>query len=154
VAAGAALAALFLCAAPLTLVSPRLRRNAEAVVKHRENTGSPVSVAALALVTGAGEELFFRGPLFDSASTKDSRRLLTSTAVYALVTAAAGNPALVLAAVLLGLVAGYRRSQTGDALGPVVTHLVWTAILYTALPRVLPADPSADPTVGSAGTSS
>lgn len=152
-ASGAALAALFLLAAPLTRVFPRLRRSAESVLGHREDTGSPFAVAALALVTGAAEELFFRGPLFDSAGRTDTERLIASTAVYAVVTAAAGNPALVLAAVLLGLVAGRQRTTTGDVVGPVVTHLVWTSVLYATLHRVLPASSTVEPNVGSAGTS-
>ena len=62
-----------------------------------------------------------------------------STLVYTLVTAAAGIPLLVLAAALLGVVAGLQRRVTGGMLGPVVTHLTWSLGMLFLLPVVLDA---------------
>jgi membrane protease YdiL (CAAX protease family) len=60
-----------------------------------------------------------------------------TTVVYALVTAAAGIPLLVLAAALVGLVVAFQRRVTGGILGPIVTHLTWSLGMLFLLPPVL-----------------
>ena len=62
-----------------------------------------------------------------------------TTVVYALVTAAAGIPLLVLAAALVGLVVAFQRRVTGGILGAIVTHLTWSLGMLFLLPPVLDA---------------
>ena len=63
--------------------------------------------------------------------------MAATTVVYALVTAAAGIPLLVLAAALVGLVVAFQRRVTGGILGPIVTHLTWSLGMLFLLPPVL-----------------
>ncbi|KNX36846.1 CPBP family intramembrane glutamic endopeptidase [Luteipulveratus halotolerans] len=97
--------------------------------------GVPALVLPVAVVTGAAEELFFRGAVFD-ALPRD-RAVVGSTAVYALITLATGNLMLVLAAAVLGGVTSQQRRVTGGVLAPVVTHAVWSTCMVLALPPVL-----------------
>ncbi|HEX3589994.1 MAG TPA: CPBP family glutamic-type intramembrane protease [Pseudonocardiaceae bacterium] len=58
--------------------------------------------------------------MFDAATRHP---IAGSTAVYALVTAATGNPALVLAPVVMGALFGWHRHATGGIEAPVLIHL-------------------------------
>ena len=58
-------------------------------------------VLFVALVNGAGEELFFRGALH--AALEPHRPAVAATIVYVVVTAATGNVALVIAAAVMGV---------------------------------------------------
>jgi membrane protease YdiL (CAAX protease family) len=57
-----------------------------------------------------------------------------STLVYALVTMATGNVALVFAAAVLGLVVGLVREWSGGVLAPAITHMTWSLAMLLALP--------------------
>lgn len=84
-------------------------------------------------VTGAAEELFFRGAAF-AAVTRHP--VTITTLLYAVATYATGNVMLTFAAVLLGLVVGLERRASGGILGPVLTHLSWSLTMLFALPMV------------------
>lgn len=99
----------------------------------RADTGSLTLVLAVALVNGLAEELFFRGALYSAFARH--RPWLWSTVAYVAVTAAAGNPVLVLAAAVMGTVFVLERRSTRGVLAPVVTHLVWSALMIFFLPR-------------------
>lgn len=43
--------------------------------------------------------------------------------------------ALVAAAVVMGAVFAWERRTTGTVLAPAVTHLTWTTLMITLLPR-------------------
>jgi hypothetical protein len=94
--------------------------------------GDLALVAVVTLVNGGAEEIFFRGALF-AAVGRDHARLV-STAIYALVTVATGNPMLVFAAVVMGALFAQQRRTTGGILAPMLTHLVWSMIMLLALP--------------------
>jgi membrane protease YdiL (CAAX protease family) len=79
-----------------------------------------------------GEEVFFRGALF--AAIGRNHAVPISTAIYALVTVATGNPMLVFAAVVMGALFALQRRATGGILAPLLTHLVWSMIMLLALP--------------------
>jgi uncharacterized protein len=96
--------------------------------------GPAVPTALVTLVNGAAEEQFFRGAVY--AAVGPRLPVLMSTAVYALATAATGNPALVVAAVALGAVFGLQRRNSGGILTPALTHLTWSAVLLAVLPRL------------------
>ncbi|WP_328610015.1 CPBP family intramembrane metalloprotease [Amycolatopsis sp. NBC_00345] len=91
--------------------------------------GSGPAVFATTLATGAAEEVFFRGVLQEPGTS-----VVTSTAVYALSTVATRNPALVLASIVMGTVFGLQRRATGGVQAPLLTHVVWSALMLRYLP--------------------
>ena len=99
----------------------------------KADAGPIALVLLVALLNGAGEELFFRGALH--AAMEPHRPALLSTAAYVAVTAATGNVALVVAAVVMGTVFSLERLSTRAVLAPVVTHLGWSTLMLLALPR-------------------
>ncbi len=90
-------------------------------------------VLAVTLVNGLAEEVFFRGAVHAAAGRR--RPVLVTLGTYVAVTAATGNVALVVAAVVMGTVFGLERRATGGVVAPVVTHLVWSTLMLVALPR-------------------
>ncbi len=96
------------------------------------NQGALPLVVLITLVNGLAEELFFRGALYTALGR--TRPVLISTVLYAIATSASGNPMLGFAAVILGTVCALERRATGGVLAPVLTHLVWGAIMVLTLP--------------------
>lgn len=125
-----AFAAFYGCALVARRVPP-LRRALRSVLRYAHE-GSGPGVLATALANGAAEEVFFRGALYGVLA--DRRPVITSTAVYALVTCATGNPALVLASVPMGLLLACQRRSTGGVTASVITHVTWSALMLTLLP--------------------
>jgi hypothetical protein len=58
-----------------------------------------------------------------------------STLIYVAVTAATGNIALILAAMVMGVIFSLQRSHSGGILAPSVTHVLWSTLMILALPR-------------------
>ena len=100
-----------------------------------ERRGNTALIALVTLVNGAAEEVFFRGALF--AAVGRHRPVVISTAVYALVTVATGNPMLVFAAAVVGLLFGLQRRASGGILAPMLTHLTWSIVMLFALPPLI-----------------
>lgn len=96
--------------------------------------GSLVAVWLITLGNGLAEELFFRGALY--SALVGHRPVLVSTIIYVIVTLASGNPMLGFAAVILGTVCAILRRCTGGVLAPVLTHVVWSAIILITLPLI------------------
>ena len=96
--------------------------------------GNIVLVAVITLVNGVAEELFFRGALFAAIGVRHP--VLISTVVYALATIAGGNPVLVFAAAVLGLVVGLQRRAGGGVLAPILTHITWSMAMLFLLPLI------------------
>jgi len=96
--------------------------------------GSIWLVALVTLVNGVAEELFFRGALFAAIGVRHP--VVISTALYALATIAGGNPVLVFAAAILGLVTGLQRRAGGGVLAPVLTHVTWSMTMLFVLPLI------------------
>jgi membrane protease YdiL (CAAX protease family) len=112
---------------------PPLRRAITGVLDHAHR-GSKASVAATTLVTGAAEEVFFRGTLYDAVGAPGS------TAVYVLSTTATRNPALVLASAVMGTLFAGQRGRSGGVQAPLLTHVVWSALVLAFLPRLFPPE--------------
>jgi uncharacterized protein len=127
-------AAVFVLGALVIREIAPLRDYVETVLAHAEKGSLPL-VAFVTLVTGAAEEVFFRGGLFAAIGRR--RPVLISTVVYALVTVATGNPMLVFAAATLGAVLGLQRRASGGILAPMLTHVIWSAVMLFALPPLL-----------------
>jgi len=129
---GLLLAGVFVLGALIVRELPALHDQIAAVTAYADRGSGPV-VVAVTLVTGAAEELFFRGAVY---ARMPRWPVLGTTAVYAVVTIATGNLALVLAAVLLGLVVGLVRRWSGGVLAPAITHVTWSLVLLLALPAL------------------
>lgn len=110
---------------------PVLDRAVTRVMRYAHQGSTPL-VATTALANAVAEEVFFRGALY--AAPGAERPVVTSTAVYALATAATRNPALVLASVAMGSLFGLQRRVTGGIQAPVLTHVTWSALMLRFLP--------------------
>ncbi len=96
--------------------------------------GNLVLVAAITLINGIAEEMFFRGALFAAIGVRHP--VLISTVLYALATVAGGNPVLVFAAAILGTVVGLQRRAGGGILAPMLTHITWSMSMLLLLPPI------------------
>ena len=112
----------------LPISSGALRR-----VLARADAGTSVTVLIVAVTNGAAEELFFRGAVYDAVGP--SRPELLTTLGYVVVTAASGNPALVVAALVMGAVFALERRASGGVLASIVTHVTWSTLMLRFLPR-------------------
>ena len=98
--------------------------------------GSGPLVVATTLANGLGEEVFFRGAMYsaldsDSAPSSPDRRLHPGHRVHA-------QPALVLAAGVMGTLFSLQRRASGGLQAPVLTHLTWSALMVRYLPAAVP----------------
>lgn len=132
VGVGLGLGAVFVLGALVVREAPFLDDRVSSVAAYAEHGAAPL-VVLVALVTGAAEELFFRGALYDRFP---DRPVGATVLVYTLVTCATGNVALVLAAAVLGLVVGLERRAAGGVLAPALTHVTWSAVMLLALPQL------------------
>ena len=128
VAAFGAFVAAYLVARHLPLVGAALDG-----VLATADAGPTALVLFVALVNGAGEELFFRGALH--AALEPHRPAIATTIAYVVVTAATGNIALVIAAAVMGTLLSLERLSTRGVLASMVTHLTWSTLMILALPR-------------------
>lgn len=119
--------------AKLVSDSVPLLASSVAEVLKRADAGPRLSVLVVALVSGAGEEVFFRGALFDALRV--DKPVLWTTAIYGLVTVTTLHVALVAAALIMGLVFAVERRRFRGVLVPTVTHLTWSALVLFYLPR-------------------
>ena len=108
------------------------------------DAGPMALVLFVALVNGAGEELFFRGALH--AALEPHRPAIATTIVYVVVTAATGNVALVIAAAVMGAVFSLERLSTRGVLAPIMTHLTWSTLMVLALALTTDLPPKPRPT--------
>lgn len=98
-------------------------------------------VMATTLANGLAEEVFFRGALYSALSGR--RPVATSSGIYVLATATTRNPALILAASVMGTLFGWQRRASGGIQAPAITHLTWSALMLRFLPPLFrpPAPP-------------
>jgi CAAX protease family protein len=133
---GLLLAALFVVGALIFRTIPALAGLTEDVLGYAR-AGNLWLLAVITLVNGIAEELFFRGALF--AAIGVWHPVLISTLLYGLATVPGGNPVLVFAALVLGLVVGLQRRAGGGVLAPILTHISWSMTMLFALPPVFAA---------------
>lgn len=112
---------------------PSLNRAISGALVFAERGSAPL-VLLTACANGLGEEVFFRGALYAAVPWVDP--VAISTAVYTLATTATRNPALVLAAAVMGTLFGYQRRATQGLQAPLLTHLTWSTLMVTLLPRI------------------
>ena len=112
----------------LPLVSSALH-----AVLTKADAGPVALVLAVALLNGLGEELFFRGALFDVFGSRNP--VACSLVVYVAVTATTGNVALIVAAIVMGIIFTLQRARSGGILASMTTHLCWSTLMVLAFPR-------------------
>ncbi len=136
VALGALAVGVFLAGAVVIGRVPQLRAWVDGPLDHARY-GSLPAVVAVTVVTGIAEEIFFRGGLYAAVAPRHA--VAVTTVVYALTTVATGNPMLVFAAAVLGLLTGAQRRVTGGVLGPAISHVMWSTSMLLLLPPIMEA---------------
>jgi uncharacterized protein len=127
---GLGLAGVFAVGALVVREIPWLAGQVGDVTAYADQGALPLLVLITA-VTGAAEELFFRGAAY---AATPRHPVLVTTALYTLATYATGNVMLTFAAVLLGLLVGMQRRASGGILAPIITHLTWSLTMLLVLP--------------------
>ena len=130
---GLGLAAVFVVGALLVREIPWLADEVRNVLVYSEGD-EPLLLLLVTVLTGIGEELFFRGGLYAAIPLQ---QVAITTLTYAVATAASGNVMLAFAALVLGVVVGLERRASGGILAPVLTHVVWSVAMLYALPAIL-----------------
>lgn len=131
---GAVLLGGCLVVALLVAEVPMLREPTEELLEHADG-GTLLPVLVLTAVTGIGEEMFFRGALYDAVPQRLA--LVVTTVAYTLTTIGSMVVLLVLAAAMLGTVTAVLRQRTGGLAAPVATHLTWSLGMLLLLPHAL-----------------
>jgi hypothetical protein len=129
---GLALAGVFVAGALVVREIPWLARQVGDVTAFADQGSLPLLVLITA-VTGAAEELFFRGAAYAAVTRYP---VPVTTVAYTLATLATGNVMLAFAAVLLGAVVGLQRRASGGILAPILTHVTWSVTMLFALPAL------------------
>jgi membrane protease YdiL (CAAX protease family) len=131
IATGIGAFGLFYGAALVARQIPPLNRALQDILRFADQGTAP-SVLLTTLVNGAGEEVFFRGAMY--AAIGEHHPVQVSTAVYTLSVVATRNPALVLAAGVMGTLFGLQRRASGGIQAPLLTHATWATLMLRYLP--------------------
>jgi hypothetical protein len=129
--AGAATFAGFYGAARVIRSLPVLHRAIASVFRYADQGSTPL-IVLISAGGGVAEELFYRGALW-----RGPHPLRSSTLAYTVSTAAAGNPALVLAGLVTSVIFGWQRAASGGVLAPAVAHVTWSVLMLRYIPPVL-----------------
>lgn len=130
-ATGAAAFGVFYAGGLVARRIPVLERAISSVLTFADE-GNEGLVYLTTLTNGVAEEVFFRGALF--SALPPNRAVVGSTAIYALATTTTRNPALVLAAGVMGTLWGLQRRASGGLQAPAITHLTWSTLMLRYLP--------------------
>lgn len=122
---------LFYAAAALCRHVPVLDRALIRVLRFADRGSTPM-VVLTTCANGVAEELFFRGALY--AAVGERHPVAKSTVAYSLATASTGNPALVLASAVMGVLFGLQRRASGGVEASALTHLTWSMLMLRYLP--------------------
>lgn len=105
---------------------------------YRLGTGSSLVAVffLLCCVTGPGEEIFWRGFLQERLESRLGRMrgYVLATLIYGGVHVFSGNVMLVLAALVAGAWWGAYYAWRKDLLALIVSHSVWSAVIFAVLP--------------------
>lgn len=110
---------------------PVLRRAIARILNYADE-GDNGLVLLTTLANGAAEEVFFRGAMY--AAIGAHQPVATSTGIYVLATVGTRNPALVLAAGVMGTLFGLQRRASGGIQASMLTHLTWSSLMLRYLP--------------------
>lgn len=133
VATGAAAFGFFYGCALAARHVPVLDESIRKVLEFADQGRGPL-VLLTTCANGIGEEVFFRGALY--TALPGAHPVAASTVVYTLATTTTRNPALVLAAGVMGTLFGLQRRATGGLQAPLLTHLTWSTLMVRFLPAL------------------
>lgn len=134
---GALIFGVFVIGELIVSTNPYLADQVDGIIGHA--SGRVALLAALvAVVNGIGEELFFRGAAWSALDRPDrwwQGPEVASTVLYVAVIACSGILILVVAGVIMGAVFAVQRRVSGGVLASCITHVVWTLLMISLLPR-------------------
>ena len=116
--------------------APFLTQEVSSVYNLRQST-SPYTIALLLLFPIApGEETYWRGLVQRRLSEKIGARpgLVLATIAYALVHLPTLNPALIITALIDGLVWGTLYQLTDSLVPGIISHALWDILIFVTLP--------------------
>jgi membrane protease YdiL (CAAX protease family) len=116
---------------------PVLNAAITSVMRYTHEGSGPL-VMATVLANGIGEEMFFRGALFDAVD--DRHAVSISTAAYSLAAITTRNPALVLATGIMGTLFACQRRATGGIQASTLSHLTWSTLMLRFVPPLFRRD--------------
>ncbi|HSR12866.1 MAG TPA: CPBP family intramembrane glutamic endopeptidase [Thermodesulfobacteriota bacterium] len=101
-----------------------------------EGTNRWLIFLLLLIVTGPGEEIFWRGFLQDRLMKLrgDLAGTIIATAIYSGVHVFSWNPVLILAALVAGAFWGLLYLWRRDLCAQIVSHSVWSAVIFAVAP--------------------
>jgi hypothetical protein len=101
-----------------------------------EGTSNALIFLLLFLITGPGEEIFWRGFLQERLMTRWGKGVgcLVTTGVYAGVHVFSGNLLLILAALVAGAFWGLLYLWKRDLLIQITSHSFWSAVIFAVAP--------------------
>jgi membrane protease YdiL (CAAX protease family) len=139
VASGLALYALFSAGALVVGRTP-LWPDIESVVELTRTT-APGMLAALVIVFGTSpsEEVLWRGAVFARLTRRYGagwRPVVLSAVAYAFFVGLSGSLVLPLAALVCGVVWARQRQVTGSLVPSLVSHALWSLLMYLYVPGV------------------
>lgn len=121
----------------LIAVVPDLEREVSALYRDvgPDAPGPALTVALIAVIVTA-EELVWRGVAVELVHDRLSaaRTVAVTVALYAVPQLAGGEWVLIAAAVGAGAVFAAQRVVTRGLVAPLVTHAIWSASIFSALP--------------------
>jgi hypothetical protein len=137
VASGLALYALFAAGALVVGRTP-LWPHIESVVELTRTT-APGMLAALVIVFGTSpsEEVLWRGAVFARLTRRYGagwRPVVLSAVAYAFFVGLSGSLVLPLAALVCGVVWARQRQVTGSLVPSLVSHALWSLLMYLYVP--------------------
>jgi uncharacterized protein len=138
---GAVAFGAFFSAALVARRIPILNEALASVLSYADR-GSDPWVLATTLANGVAEEVFFRGALFSALGVHSP--VLVSTGAYMLTTSATRNPALVLAAGVMGCLFAIQRRASGGVWASILTHVTWSALMLRYIPSLFRGEASSD----------
>lgn len=118
------------------LVIPDAQRQVGGIYGMGEGSPRAAILLLLLLVTGPGEEIFWRGFLQEQLQRRigSFRGFVVSTAVYTGVHVFSLNPMLMLAALVAGAFWGAYYLWKRDLAALMISHAVWSAVIFAVLP--------------------
>lgn len=106
-------------------------------VYSNRSQGNPLWIGLLLLlVIGPGEELYWRGFIQNTLSTKfgENKGYVMATLLYAGVHILTGNVMLIIAALVCGLYWGWLYKKQKSLLTVIISHAIWDLTIFVLLP--------------------